>query len=215
MTRVPWLHVVTDDAVLARDGIGIELSAVLEAGGSAVAVHIRGPHTDGGRLFELAAIMRPLANERGTSLYVNDRIDIALAVGLDGIHLGQRSLPAFVARRLVGPSLMLGASVHTEEELTDAVDGGADYAFAGTLFSTPSHGGSDPRGLPLLPALRAAAHGANLIGIGGVTPERVASVLAAGAVGVAVVSGIWDADSPAKAVGAYLSELEASQGDGS
>ena len=211
MRHVPRLHVVTDDGVLARGGIGEVMKVVLEAGGADVALHVRGPRTDGGRIFEVVKRVQPTAAAVGGRLFVNDRADVALAAGADGIHLGQRSLPVGVVRRLLGEDVAIGASVHGGEEACIAEKEGADYLFVGTLFATPSHERHDPEGPALIASIRSTMRGLPLVGIGGITTERVASVVDAGATGVAVVRGIWDAESPADAVGAYLSALDVSK----
>ena len=134
---------------------------------------------------------------------MNDRVDIALAVNPAGVHLGSRSLPPTEARRLLGASCLLGVSVHNEKEAEEAAESGADYLFLGPLFETPSHPGAVARGAELMDGV-ASRVDIPLVGIGGVTPERTAAVLASGAHGVAAIRGIWDAPSPPDAVQAYL-----------
>jgi thiamine-phosphate pyrophosphorylase len=139
---------------------------------------------------------------------VNDRLDIALAVGAAGVHLGIRSLPPSEARRLLGAGRLLGVSVHSASEAVEAAESGADYLFVGTLFETPSHPGAAPRGPEFMGSV-ASRVALPLVGIGGVTPERAAEVLASGGHGVAAIRGIWDAPSPPDAVQAYLDALQA------
>ena len=208
MKRIPRLHLVTDDDVLARPGIVSMMKTVLEAGGADVALHVRGPSTNGHEIHELVTKMRPITDATGGSLFLNDRLDIALTAGADGVHLGQRSLPVHVVRRLVGYDLAVGASVHDERESTIAEEEGADYAFVGTLFMTPSHDRIDPAGLSLVSSVRSVVREMPLVGIGGITPERVGMVLSAGAKGVAVMRGVWNAENPGEAVQVYLSELK-------
>ena len=208
MKRIPRLHLVTDDDVLARPGIVSMMKTVLEAGGADVALHVRGPSTNGREIHELVTKMRPITDATGGSLFLNDRLDVALTAGADGVHLGQRSLPVHVVRRLVGYDLAVGASVHDERESTIAEEEGADYAFVGTLFMTPSHDRIDPAGLSLVSSVRSVVREMPLVGIGGITPERVGMVLQAGAKGVAVMRGVWNAENPGEAVQVYLSELK-------
>lgn len=204
---------VTDDDILERQGILGVIKTVYETGGRDVALHIRGPSTYGRKIHELARKIRPMADSTGGRLFLNDRLDIAWTAGVDGVHLGQRSLPVRSVRRLVGHDLTIGASVHNEHESAIAEKEGADYAFLGTLFRTPSHHGIEPGGLSLISKMCSVIRDMPFVGIGGITPERVGSVLAAGAKGVAVIRGIWNAENPRDAVRAYLSELKLGEGE--
>lgn len=204
---------VTDDGILERQEILGVIKTVYETGGPDVALHIRGPSTYGRKIHELARKIRPMADSTGGRLFLNDRLDIAWTAGADGVHLGQRSLPVRSVRRLVGHDLTIGASVHNEHESAIAEKEGADYAFLGTLFRTPSHHGIEPGGLSLISKMCSVIRDMPFVGIGGITPERVGSVLAAGAKGVAVIRGIWNAENPRDAVRAYLSELKLGEGE--
>ncbi len=204
---IPRLHVVTDDRVIAWPGFLGQAVAILEAGGP-IALHLRGPRASGRRLVELAEQLRGVAASRGAKLLVNDRVDVALCAGLDGAHLGRRSLPPAAARELLGSERLLGASVHSVEEAVEAQRGGADFLFVGALWATPSHPDKDPAGLKIVRDV-VAALSPPLMAIGGVTPQRVGQALEAGAHGVAVVGGIWDAPSSGAAAEAYLQALEA------
>lgn len=203
--RVPPLHVVTDDGVLARTGFADGARGVLERGGPEVALHLRGPRTAGRLVYELAAGLAPVARAAGALLLVNDRVDVALAAGADGAHLGHRSLLPADARALLGAGRWVGASVRTPAEARDAVAGGADYLFVGHLYATPSHPGEDGVGPGRIAELRGP--GVPVVGIGGITPQRVREVVRAGAAGVAVVRGVWDTGDPARAVSSYLDAL--------
>lgn len=202
----PPLHVVTDDEVLARPGFRLRAQRVLEAGAGDVALHVRGPTTAGAALFRMARELRPAAAASGALLMANDRVDLALVLDLAGVHLGERSLPPAVAREQLGAGILVGRSVHDPGPEATASAVGADYLFVGTIFRSGSHPERTGAGPERIAAL-ARRTGLPLFGIGGVTPERVSSVLEAGARGVAVVSGVWDADDPAAAVGRYLDAL--------
>jgi thiamine-phosphate diphosphorylase len=206
---LPRLHVVTDDRVLAEDGLPRRAAAVLEAGGSRLALHVRGPATSGRALFDIAGALVREARGTDSLLLVNDRIDVALAVGANGAQLGSRGIGTAAGRRLL-PGRWLGASVHEREEGLAAVRDGADFLVVGTLFATTSHPGRAPEGKEVLRTLAKA--GAPLVGIGGVTPGRVKEVLRAGGWGVAVIRGVWKAPDPAAAVQEYLDHLEKSGG---
>jgi thiamine-phosphate pyrophosphorylase len=210
---IPRLHLVTDDAILLRPKFLTQAKRVMDDPGSGqAALHLRGPRLTGRYLFGLAESLRKYARSSGTLLLLNDRVDIALALDLPGAHLGQRSLPASVARKLLGPDRVLGLSVHGigEAEVGGAED--LDFLMVGTLFPTSSHEGEAPGGVGRLREVSGRAS-LPLIGIGGITPPRVGAVLGAGAHGIAVRSGVWEAQDPAGAVGVYLKELALRSGE--
>lgn len=199
---VPPLHAVTDDDVVARPGFERIAGEVLAAGGAGVALHLRAPRASGRRMHELAVRLMEIARAADALLVVNDRVDVALAAGADGVQLGRRGITVADARRLVGDAMRIGASVHTLDEAREAVDAGADWLLAGAIYATASHPGQAGAGMGLIEAV--AALGRSVIGIGGVAPERVAEACGAGAAGVAAIRGIWDQPSPASAARAYI-----------
>jgi len=142
------------------------------------------------------------------ALFINDRIDVALAVDADGIHLPSRSLPVDVVRRLVGPRKWIGVSAHSVDEVQVAAVGGADFVTFGPVFPTPSklrYG--HPVGLKELE--RAVRHGPlPVFAVGGITPERIGSVLATGAHGVAMISSIMSQRDTRSAVRICLEAIE-------
>ena len=205
---IPRLHVVTDDQVLARPDFATSAREVCEALETReVALHIRGPHTSGRTLTRLARILREPAAACGVTLLVNDRLDVALAVEASGVHLGARSIPPTEARRLLGGGRLLGVSVHSESEAMEATRSGADYLFFGPLFETPSHPGAAASGAEVVDRVLSRVD-LPVVGIGGVTPQRAATVIASGAHGVAAIRGIWDTPSPREAVQVYLDAVE-------
>jgi thiamine-phosphate pyrophosphorylase len=203
--RLPRLHAVTDDAVLARPDFPARAREVLERGGGGVALHLRGPRVGGRLLHDLAAALVPAARASGALLLVNDRVDVALAAGADGVQLGRRSLLPADARLLLGDGPLVGVSVGTRAEVWDAAQGGADFVLAGSVYATASHPGRMAMGPERLAEL--AVLGVPLVAIGGVTPGRVDAVRAAGAYGVAAIRAVWDADDPAEAVSRFLEAL--------
>lgn len=212
MRSVPPLHAVTDDGVLARPGFADAARAVLAAGGPRVALHLRGPSTSGRRLYALATALRGDAGEAGATLVVNDRADVALASGADAVQLGARSLaPADVRGMGIG-EMRIGVSVHAPADLAALGETRPDWLLVGTLYATASHPGRAADGPSHL--ARFAGCGVPLVGIGGVTPARVGEVVRAGAAGVAVLRGIWDAPSLADAVRAYLAAFDAAAARG-
>lgn len=208
MSRIPPLHVVTDDGVLARPEFAARARDVLAAGGRDLALHLRGPRTGGRLLYELAADLASPAGEAGALLLVNDRVDVALAAGADGVHLGARGMRPRDARALLGEGRVVGLSVHAAAEAEGLRPGEVDFLLVGTLYATPSHPGREGAGPGVLRDF--AGTGVPLVGIGGVTPERVGEVLRAGARGVAVLRAVWSAPDPAEAVRRFLQEMSGS-----
>jgi thiamine-phosphate pyrophosphorylase len=146
-------------------------------------------------LVEQGLALRKLTQERDVLLIVNDRVDIALAVDADGVHVGQDDdMPLQIARRLMSPERILGVSVGNLDEAVTAVAAHADYLSIGPVFSTyaKSDAGS-PIGTQMLAEL-AARYDIPIIGIGGVTAQNAGEVLQAGAVGVAVITAVIGAE---------------------
>jgi len=185
------------DRQQARGGLVETVEAALGAGVRAVQLRERESSTR--ELFELATRLREATRRHGALLLVNDRADVALAVGADGVHLGWQSMPAAVVRRLVGPGRLVGRSVHNFEEAQRAAAEGVDYIFAGPVYDTPSKAGLvtalGPEGLR---AIRRAA-AVPVIGLGGIDATNAGAVMEAGAEGVAVIRAILAATDPAMA----------------
>lgn len=203
---LPRLHLVTDDRILEEGFLPRALEA-LDTGGPEIALHMRGPATSVRRLHDLARALLAPARAAGSLLLAHDRADLALVLGLDGVSLPERGLPPGVARALLGPDLWIGASVHSDAGAREAAEGGVDFLVAGTVFATPSHPGRPGAGVERVEAVARAAGTSAVVAIGGVTPARVASVLRAGAHGVAVLRGVWAEPSVSGAVRAYLEAL--------
>ena len=208
MSSPPRLHVVTDDEILARYDFEQRARDVLEAGRGSLAFHLRGPRTDGRRLHDLGVALKEPASRSGSILVVNDRVDVTLAVGLDGVQLGRRSLPGGDVRRLKG-SGVIGLSCHDEGDIAAARTFDASWVILGNVYETNSHPGRRGLGLDLVRTLVEMAGPVPVVAIGGVTPDRVEGVLHAGAWGVAVLSGVWGVGSPHVATSEYISVLQA------
>ena len=160
---------------------------------------------------ELLAAAGQLMHEGvpASKLIINDRLDVALAAGAAGVQLSWRSLgPA--AARTVAPYLRLGRSVHTPAEAAEAAREGADYCLFGHIFPTSSKPGQQERGLEEL-AQAVDCCGIPLIAIGGIRPQHAEQVLAAGAAGIAVMSGICGAIDPLAAAESYYAAVQAPQ----
>ena len=139
-------------------------------------------------LAELCARASTVTRGSETKLLINDRVDVALAYGADGVHLTSQSLRATVARRISGADFIIGVSTHSVEEVLDARDGGADFAVFGPVFATPSklHFG-EPHGPEKLREISSSVSELRVLAIGGISLENVAECFAAGAVGVAAI----------------------------
>jgi thiamine-phosphate pyrophosphorylase len=160
-------------------------------------------------LYRVVCDLLVRARAAGAQLFVNDRIDVALVAGADGAHLGRRSLPVRAARLVLRAGTRVGVSVHDPSAARAAAADGADFAFLGTIYDTPSHPQGSTTGPWTIADAAATAPGLPLLAIGGVTPERVSEVLRFGAYGVAVLGGVWDAQGPGAAVERYLGALGA------
>jgi thiamine-phosphate diphosphorylase len=201
--RLPVLHAVTSDDIIIRSDFIDCVRRVMHAGGSRVAVHLRSARLAGRTLYEFACRIAELQEETGAWLVVNDRADVALSSGAKGVQLTSRSMLPEDARRAV-PSLAIGASIHSDEDAQLAADAGARWLVAGHVFETESHRGEEGRGPAFIQRI-ASAHSIPVVAIGGVRPEHVASLRAAGAYGVAVIRGVWHASDAGAAVIDYLS----------
>jgi len=200
------LYLVTD----RRATRGRPLAAVLDAclGAGLPAVQLRERDLPAGELFRLATDLRALTARHGARLLINDRADVALAVGADGVHLPGAGLPPAVARRLLGPAGLLGVSTHSADEADAATAAGADFVVFGPVYETPS---KRPYGPPKgLDGLAAACRRSRLpvLAIGGVTAPRVAEARASGAAGVAVIRALLEAEDPAAATKELLAATE-------
>ena len=171
-------------------------------------VQYRAKEGDDRSRLEEARALRRLCARHGALFLVNDRIDLALAVDADGVHLGQDDLPPALARRLLGPDRLIGRSTHRIEQLHQAVADGCDYVGVGPVNATPTKPDRTPVGLDYV---RQAAAEARIpwFAIGGIEASNLAPVLKAGASRVAVVRAITDAADPAAAAAALLAGLAA------
>lgn len=187
------LYLVTDRHQTGGRPLVPLLGQALKAGVRAVQLREKDLATR--PLLALAEELRTLVRKTGGALFINDRLDLALAVGADGIHLRSDSLPAEVARRLAGPDRWIGVSTHTVEEAVRAEAEGADFAVLGPVYETPS---KRPFGPPLgLGPIEEAARRCRIpvFAIGGITAPRAREVRRAGAFGVAVISAVLRARS--------------------
>lgn len=165
--------------------------------GGLQAVQLREKDLTAAQLFELAVVLRRLTRDCGAKLLVNDRLDVALAVGADGVHLGAAGLPVAHARRILGNGLLIGYSAHSAAEALQAQCDGADYVTLGPVYSTPSKAVyGQPLGVAVLAEARRNMR-IPVFALGGIKQSCVADVLAAGAHGVALISAILASRDPA------------------
>lgn len=197
-TRPFSLYIITSRRLLG--GWGPLLAALERAlAGGADAVQLREKDLSAAQLYPHACEVRELTRRFGARLFLNDRVDLALAVGADGVHLGGNSLPVEVVRHRFGAELQIGVSTHAAPEVTAAVAAGADFVTFGPVYATPSKAAY---GRPLgVAALAAVCRETTLpvYALGGVTPARRAEVLAAGAAGCAAISAVLAARDPVRA----------------
>lgn len=189
------LYLVTD-ARLGRGDLDRFLAEVLEGGVGMV--QLREKEMEAAALLRCAEVFRRRTAEAQVPLIVNDRVDVAVAAGADGVHLGQQDLPVAEARRQMGPQMLIGVSTHSVEQLEEGMRSAADYCAVGPVFATPTKLGREAVGLDLV---RASTRwdGKPVFAIGGIASANVAAVLEAGAARVAVVRALTGAENPAEA----------------
>lgn len=199
---VPVVHAVTNDEIVLRTDFLERARQVMQAGGARVAVHVRAPRLGGRDLYDLACRIAELQNETGAWAVVNDRADVALASGARGVQLTSRSMSSADVVRFA-PHLQVGASVHSPQDARSAEDGGARWIVVAHATESGAPGEAD-RGTGFIERL-AADRAVPIIAIGGVKPDHLPSLRAAGAYGVAVIRGVWNANDAGAAVIDYLS----------
>ena len=209
-TSLPVVHAVTDSASMLKKGFVERAEGVMQALGGRGAVHLRCSRTSGRRFYEIAAQVAELQERTGCWLIVNDRVDVARAVGARGIQLASHSLQISEAL-LVAPQVPMGASVHSVAEALVAEKAGASWCVAGTIFETPSHEGRPPARVDFIRQL-AGAISIPIIAIGGVTPENVVEMIAAGAYGVATIRGVGWENNLDQPVTRYISAYDSVSG---
>ncbi|MCZ2807011.1 thiamine phosphate synthase [Modestobacter sp. VKM Ac-2983] len=202
--RLGRLHVLTD----ADGGPGALAVVAAAVAAGAPVVQVRAKGCSDRVLHDFAHAVVELCRPAGTTVLVNDRVDVALAVGADGTHLGAGDLPLAAARRVAGPGHLLGGTARDPQQARQLVAEGADYLGVGPAFATTTKTGLPaPIGVAGVGAV-ATAVPVPVIAIGGVTAARVVELLAAGATGVAVVGAVTAAPDPGAATAELLRALE-------
>ena len=185
------IYLLTDDACLLGRPLLECVEQALRAG--VTLLQYRSKYKDGGAMYQEALALKELCDRYDVPLIINDRVDVALAVGAAGVHVGQDDLPCSVVRQLVGPDFVIGVSAHNPEEARKAAADGADYLGCGAVFGTGTKAGVAKLGLERLRSIREAVT-LPMVGIGGVKADNYAEVLATSADGAAIISGILAAD---------------------
>jgi len=197
------LIVITDSGLAGARGVRSVVESALQAG--ARTVQLRDKKASARELLHRAVELRALTRQWGALLFVNDRFDVALASGADGVHLGPDDLPVAEVRRSVPPGFLVGCSTDVPQEAVKAAADGADYIGCGAVFptSTKADAGAEI-GIEGL-ARVAGAVDIPVVGIGGITPEGARRIAReSGAAGVAVIGAVMGAPDPSRAVEALL-----------
>ena len=188
------LYLVTDSALaMGRPLLDVVCAAI---DGGVTCVQVREKDVPSRVYVSQLLSVRPLLRERGIPLFVNDRVDVALAVEADGVHLGQTDLPLSLARGVAAGRLLIGVSCESVQDGVDAERGGADYVSVSPVFATPTKTDTAPAlGLDGVRAVRRAVR-VPVVAIGGINATNAADVIRAGADGICVVSAIVSAPDP-------------------
>lgn len=181
------IYLVTDDGCLQGRAL---IDCVCEAlEGGVTLVQYRAKTASSAEMYAEALQLKALCDSFNVPLIINDRLDIAMAVGAAGVHLGQDDLPCAVARKILGEDYIIGVSAHNPAEAKAALQSGADYLGCGAVFGTATKADVKKLGTDGLAAI-CREKGLPVVGIGGVTADNYREVRAAGADGAAIVSGI-------------------------
>lgn len=202
------LYVITDEQV-SRGRSHAQVAEAAIAGGADV-IQLRDKEASGGRFYRIALEVRRITRKAKVPFLINDRIDVALAVDADGVHVGQDDLPASVARRLLGPGKIVGVTAETPEEALAAERDGADYLGVGPVYEargTKSDAG-EPKGPEVVATIRRHCR-LPIVAIGGIDAGNARAVRRAGAESAAVISAIAAADDMVLAARRIKTELEA------
>ena len=205
------LYLVTDRALsLGRSTVEV-VRAAIRGGVSCVQLREKGCSTR--EFMDEARLLKALLAGTGVPLFINDRLDVALAAGADGVHLGQNDLAIADARRLVGNRMIIGISAESVADAVRAEAEGADYIGASPVFTTPTKTDTaPPLGLDGLRAIRRAVQ-LPLVAIGGINADNAAQVLRAGADGLAVVSAIVSAPCPRTAAAGLRQRIQSTHNE--
>jgi thiazole tautomerase (transcriptional regulator TenI) len=205
VSELPCVHAVTTDEIMLRPGFLRQALAIMRVLGDKGAIHIRSQLLDSPTLYSITLALLEVHAQTKCWCIINDRVDIALACGVQGVQLTHKSI-AVPDVQSIAPALLIGASVHSADEARDAEKAGADWCVAGNVFETPTHPGQPRRENTFISEVVAAVS-LPVIAIGGIRPEHVRSLVHRGAHGVAAIRGIWDDENSELAASRYLSQV--------
>ncbi len=210
LARALRVLVLTDPGLAAPRTVLEVVEAALAAGAGAVQLRHKGASAR--ELLDVGRALRAATRRAGALLFVNDRLDVALAVDADGVHVGPHDLPVADVRRASPEGFLVGRSADDPEVARQAVAEGADYLGCGTVYPTTTK--DDAGSVIGLAGLRRVVEAVSVpvVAIGGITPPRAAEVAATGAAGVAVVGAVMGADDPGAAVRALAAPFDAPGG---
>lgn len=199
------LYLITDQGICAGSGLVETVMAAVRGG--VTMVQLRDKHASDGELIDQARRLKAALAGSGVPLIINDRLDVALAAGADGLHMGQDDGDVAMARAALGSEAILGLSVQNQAQMMRVDAEHLDYLGLGPVFATPSkHDHAEPLGFEGLASLVAASP-LPTVAIGGLKAEHAAATRQAGAEGLAVISAICDAADPEAAARAFLVDL--------
>ena len=201
------LYLILDPAVAGSRPLEEIARQALREGIRTFQLRVKTPET--GVFYELASTLAPVIQAAGGMFIINDRCDVALAVGADGVHLGQEDLPVAEARALMGPQRIIGLSTHTLAQALEAEAQGADYLGFGPIFLTRMKSNPDPVvGIEQLREVRSRV-GLPIVAIGGINAGNIRAVFDAGSEVPAVLSAVLAAPDPARAIADLVTALQA------
>ena len=205
MKKIGVLHVITDTTIQTRF-THVQLAELAIQGG-ADTIQFRQKNGTTRELVEIALQMQEICNINNVPLIVNDRADIALAVGARGTHFGQDDMSVAIGRKFLSSKTIIGASARTEDKILEAISQGADYIGYGPIYKTSSKLDAEtPKGLERLQRMCELAT-CPVIAIGGITLQTAADVIRAGAYGIAVISAVCGQQDPVKATRDLIQEI--------
>ncbi len=181
------LYVCTDRRLMSSETLEESVEEAVIGGASVI--QLRDKEASGRQLYETALALRRITDRYQVPLIINDRVDIAIAAGAAGVHLGQTDLPAAAARKLLGKERLIGVSTANPQEAAQAVRDGADYLGVGAMFATATKTNTRPVTMETLAAIRAAVD-VPIVVIGGIGMENAAQFRETGINGLAVVSAV-------------------------
>jgi thiamine-phosphate pyrophosphorylase len=200
------LYLITDRKIATKP---LPEAVRLALEGGVKAIQLREKDLPVRELLSLAQELRSVTREFGAKLFINDRVDIAIAVGADGVHLGHQSMPVEAVRKIVAKGMLIGVSTHDIDEAKDAQAGGADFITFGPIFETPSKANyGTPVGAKTIRVIKNEIN-IPIYALGGINSGNMLQPMSAGADGIAMITAILGADDIRKAAAAFDKALTA------